>query len=89
MYVFRDADDLPLYVGTSSDLASRVGSYFTSSENRPQMTSMIRLAERIETVECAHSLEAQVRELRMIVAHKPPYNKKSKYPRELPGRSRI
>lgn len=84
VYIFRDAEDLPLYVGTSSDLATRVNSYFTASENRARMTSMIRLAERIEAVECAHALEAEVRELRMIVAHQPPYNKRSKYPRRPP-----
>ncbi|WP_245563540.1 DEDD exonuclease domain-containing protein [Longispora albida] len=84
VYVFRDSNDLPLYVGTSTDLASRVASYFTASENRARMTSMIRLAERVETVECSHRLEAEVRELRIIAAHQPPYNKKSKYPRRPP-----
>ena len=34
----------------------------------------------MEAVECAHSLEAEVRELRLIAAHAPPYNRRSKYP---------
>jgi DNA polymerase-3 subunit epsilon len=34
----------------------------------------------VEAVECAHSLEAEVRELRLIAAHAPPYNRRSKYP---------
>ena len=41
---------------------------------------MIHLAERVEAIECAHSLEAEVRELRLIAAHKPPYNRRSKFP---------
>ena len=41
---------------------------------------MIHMAERVEAVECAHSLEAEVRELRLIAAHKPPYNRRSKFP---------
>jgi DNA polymerase-3 subunit epsilon len=41
---------------------------------------MIQIAERIEAIECAHSLEAEVRELRLIAAHKPPYNRRSKFP---------
>jgi DNA polymerase-3 subunit epsilon len=38
------------------------------------------MAERIEAIGCAHSLEAEVRELRLIAAHKPPYNRRSKFP---------
>ena len=41
---------------------------------------MLAAAERVEAVECAHSLEAEVRELRLIAAHKPPYNRRSKFP---------
>ena len=41
---------------------------------------MIHIAERVEAVECAHSLEAEIRELRLIAAHKPPYNRRSKFP---------
>src|SRR5688500_12612945 len=41
---------------------------------------MLAAAERVEAIECAHSLEAEVRELRLIAAHKPPYNRRSKFP---------
>jgi DNA polymerase-3 subunit epsilon len=41
---------------------------------------MLAAAARVEAVECAHSLEAEVRELRLIAAHAPPYNRRSKYP---------
>jgi DNA polymerase-3 subunit epsilon len=44
------------------------------------MGEMIALAERVDPIECAHSLEAQVRELRLIAAHKPRYNRRSKHP---------
>ncbi|WP_285665171.1 DEDD exonuclease domain-containing protein [Actinorhabdospora filicis] len=80
VYIFRDADDQPLYVGTSINMASRVRSYFTAGETRRQMREMVRRTFRIETVECAHGLEAEVRELRMIAAHKPPFNRRSKHP---------
>ncbi|MBA3490306.1 MAG: DEDD exonuclease domain-containing protein [Longispora sp.] len=88
VYIFRDAASLPLYIGHSANLSSRVANYFTSSENRTKMTSMIRHVEQVEVLECAHSLEAAVRELRLIVAHKPPYNRKSKYPKKLPAPAR-
>src|SRR5690606_14607570 len=80
VYVFRDAEDRPLYVGTSVDLATRVRGYFSAGETRGRMRDMLRLAERIETIECAHRLEAGVRELRLIGGVKPPFNRRSKYP---------
>jgi DNA polymerase-3 subunit epsilon len=80
VYVFRAADDRPLYVGTSKDIGTRVRSYFTASEKRARISEMLAAATRVEAVECAHSLEAEVRELRLIAAHSPPYNRRSKYP---------
>jgi DNA polymerase-3 subunit epsilon len=81
VYVFRDGRDRPLYVGTSSQIATRVRSYFTAAEKRARISrEMLAAAERVEAIECAHSLEAEVRELRLIAAHKPPYNRRSKYP---------
>jgi DNA polymerase-3 subunit epsilon len=41
---------------------------------------MVGLADRVDPIPCAHSLEAQVRELRLIAAHKPRYNRRSKFP---------
>ena len=80
VYIFRAADDRPLYVGTSTDIATRVRSYFTASEKRARMSEMLAAAERVDAVECAHGLEAEVRELRLIAGHAPPYNRRSKYP---------
>ncbi len=80
VYIFRAADDRPLYVGTSVDIATRVRSYFTAAEKRARISEMLAAAERVEAVECAHALEAEVRELRLIAAHAPPYNRRSKFP---------
>ena len=80
VYIFRDAQGVPLYVGTSRNLRSRVRQYFLASETRSRMGEMVGLAERVDPIECAHALEAQVRELRLIAAHKPRYNRRSKYP---------
>jgi DNA polymerase-3 subunit epsilon len=80
VYIFRDAQGRPLYVGTSRNLRTRVRQYFVSSETRSRMGEMVGLAERVDPIECAHALEAQVRELRLIAAHKPRYNRRSKFP---------
>lgn len=80
VYVFQDADERPLYVGKSNDLQSRVRSYFTGSETRARVREMLALAQRVVPVTCATALEAEVRELRLIAAHKPPYNRRSRFP---------
>lgn len=80
VYLFKDASDRVLYVGTSKDLRTRVRSYFTKSETRSRIGEMIAVAHSVEGIVCASALEASVRELRLIAAHKPPYNKRSKYP---------
>jgi DNA polymerase-3 subunit epsilon len=80
VYLFRDAAGQVLYVGKSSDLRRRVRNYFVSSETRSRMAEMVGLAERVDTIRCAHALEAEVRELRLIAEHKPRYNRRSRFP---------
>jgi len=80
VYLFRDAHDQVLYVGTSKDLRSRVRTYFTASETRSRMGEMVGLATSVEAITCTTALEAQVRELRLIAEHKPGYNRRSKFP---------
>lgn len=80
VYLFRGPSDEVLYIGTAINLRRRVRGYFTGSETRGRMREMVRLATRVEHVECSHGLEAGVRELRLLGAHTPPYNRKSKYP---------
>ncbi|MFC9790917.1 DEDD exonuclease domain-containing protein [Rhodococcus sp. NPDC127528] len=81
VYLFRGPSDEVLYVGTAVNLQRRVRGYFTGSETRARMKEMVALATRVDHVECAHGLEAAVRELRLLAAHAPPYNRRSKFPR--------
>ncbi|ACY22258.1 DNA polymerase III, epsilon subunit [Gordonia bronchialis DSM 43247] len=80
VYLFRGPSDEVLYVGTAVDLRRRVRSYFTGSDPRRRIGEMVRLAHRVDHVECSHGLEAAVRELRLLGAHAPAYNRKSKQP---------
>lgn len=80
VYVFRDAEGKPLYVGVSTNIRKRVMSYFTTSEQRSRMTEMVGIAESVTAVVCQTDLEARVRELRMIADWKPPYNRRSRHP---------
>ena len=83
VYLFTDSAQRVLYVGTSQDLRTRVRSYFTASETRSRMGQMVTLANRVEGIGCATPLEANVRELRLIAEHKPPFNRRSRFPERL------
>jgi DNA polymerase-3 subunit epsilon len=80
VYLFRGPSGEVLYVGTAVDLHRRVGQYFTGADPRGRMREMVALAQAVDHVECAHALEAGVRELRLLAAHGPPYNRRSKFP---------
>jgi DNA polymerase III subunit epsilon len=80
VYQFVDERGEVLYVGKSKDLRSRVRSYFTAGETRGRMAEMVGLAVKVVPIVCATPLEAEVRELRLIGAHKPRYNRRSRFP---------
>jgi DNA polymerase-3 subunit epsilon len=80
VYVFRDGQGRPLYVGKSGRMRSRVRTYFTASEKRTRMAEMVGIAERVDAIPCATPLEAEVRELRLIAELAPRYNRRSRNP---------
>jgi DNA polymerase-3 subunit epsilon len=80
VYLFKDDAGRVLYVGTSVAIRTRVRSYFTAAEQRRRMGEMVRLASSVTPIVCATPLEAQVRELRLIAAHQPRYNRRSRHP---------
>ena len=80
VYLFVDERGEVLYVGKSKDLRSRVRTYFTAGETRGRMAEMVGLAATVTPIVCATALEAEVRELRLIAAHKPRYNRRSRFP---------
>ncbi|WP_116376124.1 DEDD exonuclease domain-containing protein, partial [Mycobacterium sp. MFM001] len=80
VYLFRGPTGEVLYVGTAIDLRRRVFQYFNGADSRGRTKEMVALAETVDHVECAHALEAGVRELRMLAAHAPPYNRRSRFP---------
>ncbi len=80
VYLFRGPSGEVLYVGTAVDLRRRVNQYFNGADPRGRMKEMVALADTVDNVECAHALEAGVRELRLLAAHAPPYNRRSRFP---------
>jgi DNA polymerase III subunit epsilon len=57
-----------------------VRSYFTGGDKRARIKEMVGLTERVDWVVCAHALEAEVRELRLLAGHAPRYNRRSRFP---------
>jgi DNA polymerase III subunit epsilon len=84
VYLFKDSKGGVLYVGTSQDIRRRVRTYFTASEQRTRMSEMVGIAVSVTSVVCETTLEAQVRELRLIAQHKPRYNRRSRNPERSP-----
>jgi DNA polymerase-3 subunit epsilon len=84
VYLFKDSHGRVLYVGTSQNIRRRVATYFTASEQRTRMAEMVGIAASVTPVVCETTLEAQVRELRLIAQHKPHYNRRSVRPERSP-----
>ena len=84
VYLFKDSQGRVLCVGTSQDIQRRVRTYFTASEQRTRMAEMVGIAASVTPVVCETTLEAQVRELRLIALHKPRYNRRSVNPERTP-----
>ena len=84
VYLFKDSRGRILYVGTSQDIQRRVRTYFTASDQRTRMAEMVGIAASVTPVVCETTLEAQVRELRLIAQHKPRYNRRSVNPERAP-----
>lgn len=78
VYQFLGPSGEILYVGTATDLRARVRSYFTAAEKRRRIGEMVDLARDVRAIPCGSVIEARVRELRLIDAHQPPYNRRSR-----------
>lgn len=75
VYVFEDAKGKALYVGKSKNIATRVRSYFGAADTRDRMERMLDLTASVRAIPCETEFEALVREHRLLVEHKPPFNR--------------
>lgn len=77
VYRFVDAAGAPLYVGSATNLRSRVRSYFTASESRLRVRRMLDVASDVLVRPTSTLLEARVEELRAIQELHPMFNSAS------------
>ena len=80
VYQFVDRSGSVFYIGKAKNVRTRVRSYFYG-DNRRRTETMLKELESIEVRICATELEASVTELRLIHAHKPRHNRRSKPPK--------
>ncbi len=80
VYLFLDRNGQVFYVGKAANLRSRVRSYFYGDERR-SVASMLRELELVDYRVCESDLEAEVTELRLIHAHRPRHNRRSRPPK--------
>ncbi len=80
VYIFKDRNGQPIYVGKASNLRARVRQYFYGDQRR-SIAYIMKELDSIEHQVCDTVLEAEVTELRLIHAHRPRHNRRSKPPK--------
>lgn len=80
VYIFKDREGQPVYIGKATNLRARVRQYFYGDKRRT-IGNLMRELHSVEHQVCATPLEAEIAELRLIHAHRPRYNRKSRPPK--------
>ncbi|MBP8746096.1 MAG: GIY-YIG nuclease family protein, partial [Syntrophorhabdus sp.] len=75
VYIMKNADNIPLYIGKAINLKNRVKSYFFDShEDRIHIPVMLQKVDHIEWIATHNETEALILEANLIRKHKPHYN---------------
>jgi DNA polymerase-3 subunit epsilon len=80
VYIFKDRNDTPIYIGKASNLRARVRQYFYG-DTRKSIAWIMKEMQSIEHQVCDTVLEAEITEVRLIHAHRPRHNRKSRPPK--------
>jgi DNA polymerase-3 subunit epsilon len=80
VYIFKDRHNTPIYIGKATNLRARVRQYFYGDKRRT-IANLMRELHSVEHRVCNTVLEAEVTELRLIHAHRPRYNRRSRPPK--------
>lgn len=83
VYFFYGKNDLPLYIGKSVTLRSRVMSHFSGDHASFGDMRIVQEVERVEWTETAGELGALLLESRLIKEHQPIHNKRLRRSRTL------
>lgn len=83
VYLFYGENDLPLYVGKSTRLRTRVVSHFSSDHSNDRELSLSQQVRRIAHVRTAGELGALLEEARLVKALQPTHNRQLRRNREM------
>ncbi len=83
VYLFFGDSDVPLYVGKSVNLRSRVSSHFSGDHESMRKMRMTEQVQRIEVIDTAGDLGARLRESQLIKARQPIYNRQLRRNKEM------
>jgi DNA polymerase-3 subunit epsilon len=78
VYRFFGEDDQLLYIGKSHSLRARILGHFTQEQTEPKEQKKARQTRRLDWLETAGVLGAQLKEAQWIKTQKPAYNKRVK-----------
>lgn len=84
VYIFKDADGRPIYIGKASSLRTRVSSYFQSGTKDPKTEAMLASAVSLDFHVAESEIEALLLEAEMIKRFKPRYNVELKDDKSFP-----
>ena len=75
VYIFKDAEDVVIYVGKAKNIRSRVANYFTrSGDGRPKIAELRERVRTIDFIATASETEALVLESNLIKRQRPRFN---------------
>ena len=75
IYIMRNINSKPIYIGKAKDLRSRVGSYFNQSyDGRPQVEYLAKEIDSVDYIVTKSEREALILENSLIKTHKPKFN---------------
>lgn len=80
VYMFRDRNGQVIYIGKASNLRARVRQYFYG-DTRRSIAYLMKELDGIDHEICETVLEAEVTEIRLIHAHRPRHNRRSRPPK--------
>ncbi len=75
VYIFYDKNNLPLYIGKSKNMKTRILSHFQNDVNSPKELSLSRKITHIKTIPTAGELGALLLESRLIKELQPTHNR--------------
>ncbi|MBD3422751.1 MAG: excinuclease ABC subunit UvrC [Chitinivibrionales bacterium] len=85
VYIMKNTQGTPIYIGKASNLKSRVRSYFLDTHaDRHQIPFMLRRLHSIDWIATSNDTEALILEANLVRAHKPAFNVELKDDKHFP-----